>query len=235
MQAKVKAEAKNDKPSLNQLTYARLTIRQLWDNLPQVIWLGCILTGLSLPALSLFILGLGLPALALGVVTIVPTWAALLAQETKLVQEKTISLGGLFKVWPRYWGRSVRLGLLAAFPIAIALLTLPALAQPDVPLIVWFGLAADAFGLLLLIALFIYTFPLLVLYDLELKEALGNAFILVGRYLSNTLGLLSLGILFSLSVIFFSLALFLILPAIWGLFIINNCRLVVSLEEGMGS
>ncbi len=96
---------------------------------------------------------------------------------------------------------------------------------------VWLGLAADALGLLLLFTLYLYAFPLLVLYDLGIGSALYNSLILASRYLMNTLGLLSLGGLFLLAVLYLSSGLMFILPAIWGMFIINNCRLVIALEE----
>jgi uncharacterized membrane protein YesL len=111
-----------------------------------------------------------------------------------------------------------------------ALLILPGLAQPEVPVVVWLGLAADALGLLILASLYLYAFPLLVLHDVDLITALRNALILASRHISNTLGLLGMGVLFAMATRYLSSGLLFFLPAIWGLFIVNNCRLVVSQE-----
>jgi len=95
---------------------------------------------------------------------------------------------------------------------------------------VWLGLGADALGILVLITLFLYTFPLLVLHDLDLRTTLRNALILASRHMVNTLGLLSMGILFAPAVLYLSPGLLFIFPAVWGIFIVNNCRMVVEEE-----
>ena len=46
----------------------------------------------------------------------------------------------------------------------------------------------------------------------------------------NTLGLLSMGILFAPAVLYLSPGLLFIFPAVWGIFIVNNCRMVVEEE-----
>lgn len=220
----------NEPLALNPHTYVRLTVSQAWDNLPLILLAGLIFSLLCLPALALFILGLLFPAVLVGALTIAPAWAALLAQEAKILQGLKTKPGAMLKAWPCYWLRSAKLGLLAAFPVLMGLFTVPVLAQPEVPMIVWVGLAADALGLLLMTTLFLYAFPLLILYDLDLRTALQNAFILASRHIINTFGLLSLGVLIFLAAIYLSLALLLILPALWGMFIVNNCRLVLKLE-----
>ena len=105
---------------------------------------------------------------------------------------------------------------------------MPWLAQPVVPAIVWLGLAADFFGLLLLVVLYLYAFPLLVLHDMAVGLALRNSLVLAGRYIGNTFGLLSMGVLFGFATAYVSLGLLLVLPAIWGIFIVNHCRMVVD-------
>ena len=220
----------DDLPALARHTYVRLTAIQLWDNLPLVLLAGFVFSLLGLPALLLSFLDSLIPALLVGALTIAPGWAALLALEADIVQDRQTNIWVMFKALPRYGARSVGLGLLATFPLFAALLTLPNLVQPKVPLIVWLGLAADALGLLLLITLFLYAFPLLVLHDVDGYTALRNAFILASRYILNTLGLLSMGILFSLATLYLSSGLLLIWPTIWGIFIVNNCRLVMAEE-----
>jgi len=92
------------------------------------------------------------------------------------------------------------------------------------------GLGADALGILILITLFFYTFPLLVLHDLDLRTTLRNALVLASRHMVNTLGLLSMGILFAFATLYLSPGLLFIFPAVWGIFIVNNCRMVVEEE-----
>jgi uncharacterized membrane protein YesL len=216
---------------LNRQTYVRLTVSRLWDGLPQLILGSALFSLCCLPASSLFILNLPLLAILVGALTIAPAWAALLAYEANILEDKATSPSLIIHTWQRYTIRSLKLGLLAAFPLLAGWLTLPHLAAPEVPLVVWLGLAADALGLLLLVTLFLYTFPLLVLYDLDVRTALQHSLTLASRYLGHTLGLLSLGGLFLLGVLYLNSGLMFILPAVWGMFIVNNCRLVIYLEE----
>ena len=216
---------------LNRQTYVRQTFRSLWEGLPQVLLASVIFSLGWLPVFSLFILNLPILAILVGAFTLAPAWALVLAFEARLLEGREANLGSLVPELRHYGPRSLKLGLLAAFPLVAAFLTLPSLAAPETPVVVWLGLAADALGLLLLIILYLYAFPLLILYNLGIGAALYNSFILASRYLMNTLGLLSLGGLFLLAVLYLNSGLLFILPAIWGMFIVNNCRLVITLEE----
>jgi uncharacterized membrane protein YesL len=215
---------------LNQRTYVRLTVKCLWDNLPLVLLAGVIFSLLCAPMVLLLILGLFAPAIMIGMLTIAPAWAALLAQESEIARGVKTSIRTMVSALPRFWARSTGLGFLLWLQGAIALLTLAMLSRPEVSPVVWLGLAADMLGLLLLIVLYLYAFPLLVQHDMALWTALRNAFILASRHLNNTLGLLGMGILFALAILYLSSGLLLFLPAVWGMFIVNNCRLVVGEE-----
>lgn len=215
---------------LNRHTYVRLTATRLWDDLPLVLLAGFVFTVLCVPASLLFVFGLFVPALIVGALSIGPAWAALLAQEAEIVRGVKTNIGVMLKALPRYWARSAALGLVASFPVFAALFTLPSLARPRVPTIVWLGLATDALGMLILITLFLYAFPLLVLHDLDLRTTLRNALILTSRHIVNTLGLLSMGILFVFATLYLSPGLLFILPAVWGIFVVNNCRMIVEEE-----
>ncbi len=217
---------------LNRQTYVRLTLTRLWDDLPLVLLSALIFNLLCVPAILLSFSGLLISALIISVVTAVPGWTALLAQEAEIAQGVRTNIGKMLRALPHYWFRSVRLGLLAIFPPLAALFTLPWLALPKVPTVVWLGLAADGLGTLLLIAMFLYAFPLLVLHDMGVRAALRNAWILASRRILNTVGLLSLGIVFAFATVYLSSGLLLFLPAVWGMFIVNNCRLVVGEEMG---
>jgi uncharacterized membrane protein YesL len=220
----------NDVPTPGQHTYVRMTLVSLWENLPLVLLSGAVFSLLCVPASLLFLLGLFAPALVVGALTIAPACTALLAQENEIVRDLKTNIGTMFRALPRFWTRSVGLGLLICFPLLAALLTLPMLSLSQVSLVVWLGLGADALGLLILVALYLYAFPLLVLHDLDLARVLRNALILASRHTWNTLGLLGMGILFALASAYVSPALLFILPAVWGSFIMNNCRMVVAEE-----
>lgn len=219
---------------LNHSNYVQLTVSYLWDNSPRVLAAALVFSLLCLPASLVLMLGLFLPALVAGVVIVAPAWAALLAQEADIVHDARPSFAAMFRALPRFWARSVGLGLLACLPLLAALLTLPMLSRPEVPLIVWFGLFADGLGLLLLAALYLYAFPLLVLHDVSVGTALRNGLILASHHINNTFGLLGMGILFAFATIYLSSGLLFILPAVWGMFIVNNCRMVVSEELAEG-
>jgi uncharacterized membrane protein YesL len=215
-------------------TYVRMTLVSLWENLPLVLLSGAVFTLLCVPASLLFLLGPFAPALIVGALTVAPACAALLAQENEIVHDVKANIGTMFKALPRFWARGVGLGLLGCFPLSVALLTLPMLSLPRIPLVVWLGLGADVLGLLILAALYLYAFPLLVLHDVSVGTALRNALILASRHIWNTLGLLGMGILFALASVYVSPVLLFVLPAIWGLFIVNNCRMVVEEELAYG-
>ena len=217
---------------LNQRTYVRLTVKCLWDNLPLVLLAGVIFSLLCAPAVLLLILGLYAPAIVIGALTIAPAWAALLAQESEIARGVKTNIRVMMTALPRFWARSTGLGFLLWLQAIIGLLTLAMLSHPELPPVVWLGLAADMLGLLLLVVLYLYAFPLLVQHDAGIWMALRNAFVLASRHLNNTLGLLGMGILFVLAILYLSSGLLLFLPAVWGMFIVNNCRLVVGEEMG---
>jgi uncharacterized membrane protein YesL len=171
-----------------------------------------------------------LPALVAAVLTVGPAWAALLALEDQIARDAQSHIGVMLRALPKFWLRSVGLGLLALFPVLMGLVTVPLAADPPVPLAVQVGLAADLVGLVLLTALYLHAFPLLVAYDAPLGVALSNSLILASRHLSNTLGLLGMGVLFGIAIIRLNLGLLLVLPCVWGMFIVNNCRMVMAQE-----
>jgi hypothetical protein len=215
---------------LNERTYVWLTAVRLWEHLLLILLAAVVFSVLCAPAFLLLVSGSVIPGLAVSAITLAPAWVALLAQEADVVRDVKTHIGVMLRALPYYWARSVGLGLLAAVPLLAAALILPGLAQPEVPVVIWLGLAADALGLLILVSLSLYAFPLLVLHDVDLVTALRNALILASRHIVNTVGLLGMGVLFAMATLYLSSGLLVFLPAIWGMFIVNNCRLVVSQE-----
>ncbi len=218
----------DDTQPLNRHTYVRLTLSQLWENLPLLLLASFIFALLWAPSFLLFTLGLWGPALIAGVALAAPGWAALLALQIALTGGGGAPVSIMFRAFPRFWKRSAAMGLLTIFPFLAAWLTLPLFTQPQVPSIAWLGLAADLAGFLILVTLGLYAFPLLVWHDLDVRTALRNALILASRHTVNTLGLLAMGVLFAFAVAYLSPGLLFILPTVWGLFIVNHCRMVVK-------
>ena len=224
----------DEQPHLNRHTYVRLTAASWWENLPLVVLAGAVFSLLCAPAIVLLWLGGPLvPSIIVGTLTMAPGWTALLAQEVDMVEGRKTNVGVMLRAFPRFWLRSACLGLLTTLPLLAALLTLPSLGQPEVPMVVWVGLAADGFMLLLIGCLSLYAYPLFVLHDVSLRDGLRNAFILAGRHLANTLGLLGMAVLFGFATAYISSGLLFFWPAFWGMFVVNNCRMV--LEEELGS
>lgn len=217
-------------PQLNRHTYVRQTATSWWDNLPLVLLAGAVFSLSCAPALILFWIGPLVPALAVAALTIAPAWTALLAVERQAVEGRKASIGIMLRAFPRYWTRSASLGVLGVLPILAALLTLPGLSRPEVPPIVWVGLAGDGFALLLIGSLYLYAIPLMVLYDVGVRDGLRNTVILASRNLGNTLGLVSMLVLFCFATVYLSSGLLFFWPAFWSMFVMNNCRLVVAEE-----
>lgn len=215
---------------LSQQTYLRVTVAQLWENLPLLVLSGFVFGLLCTPVILLLFLSQFAPALAVGVVIIAPAWAGLLALAAKIGRGVWTSIGVFFRLLPRLWVRSTGLGVLFSVPALLGLLTLPILAHPEARLVVWVGLVADAFGELLIAALCMYAFPLLVLYNVGVGTALSSALVLASRNIGNTLGLLGMGVLFLLAAVYLSPGLLFVLPAVWALLVVNNCAMLVDKE-----
>jgi len=219
-----------EEPGLNRHTYVRETAASWWQNLPLVLLSGALFTLSCAPAIVLFWIGPLAPSLVVGALTLAPAWAGLLAIERKMVEGRKANIGVMLRAVPRYWARTSTLGALGVLPILAGLLTMPGLARPAVPWFVWLGLAADGFVLLLIGCLYLYAFPLIVLYDVGIRDGLRNAFILASRNVVNTLGLTSMLVLLCFATVYLSSGLLFFWPAFWSMFVLNNCRMVVAEE-----
>ena len=210
--------------------YVRLTAAQLWTNLPLVTAGGLLFSLLCGPAFVLGVLSRPVEMAIALLLLASPGWTALLHMQTAIVEERPAGPGLMLRAFPRIWWRSVRLGLLFLLPLAALQATLPMLAAPDVPLVVWAGLAADILGVAVASAIALYAYPLVALHDLAFFDALRNGLILASRHAANTLGLLGMAVLGGLAVGYVGAALLFFLPAWYGLFVVNNCRLVLDIE-----
>jgi uncharacterized membrane protein YesL len=213
---------------LHPNTFVRLTVSALWENLPLVLLGGICFSLVGAPAFVLSVLDLPYAALVAAILLVWPAWTALLALEAAILEGRKATLGEMLAAFRRFWLRSVRLGVVAALPILVWLWTG---GLPGPPALVWPALILAGAGLLLVMSLALYAVPLLVLHDQGIATALRNSAILASRHLTNTLGLVSMGVLAGFAIIYVSPAFLFLLPAICGLFIVNNCRLVLAQEE----
>jgi len=223
----------DDPLRLTRHSYVQVTTLLLWDNLPRLLLASLFFSLLWAPTLLLSMLGLWAPMLFVGWLLTFPGWSALLALEAALAEGRPAPIAGFWRSFGRLWTRSVGLGAAMGFPIAIAWVTL-LLVGPTAPPspIVWAGLAADGVVLVLLACLALYAVPLFALHDQRLSQALRNSLILASRHVTNTFGLLAMGVLCALSIFTISPGLLFVLPAVWGMFLINNCRMLVAEETG---
>ena len=164
-------------------------------------------------------------------ITIGPAWTALLAFEMRLLQGRVPRQFSLFDDFRQSWRRSTLLSLLTIFPLLALITTLPALQSPPVAPIVWIGLGADLLGCAVMATLSFHAFPALVQHpDKGVRAAIRDALILASRHPANSLGLLAIGILLSFCIAYISLALLLLLPTFYALFIAANHLLVLQKE-----
>jgi len=212
-------------------TYVVQVGQTLWENLPQLLWGSLLFTLVSIPASFLFTLGLFIPTLLVASITIGPAWATLLAFEMRLLQGRVPRQYSLFDDFRQCWRQSALLSLLTIFPLLALMTTLPALQSTPVAPIVWIGLGADLLGCAVMATLSFYAFPSLVQHpDQGVRTCIRDALILASRYPANSLGLLAIGILFSFCIAYISLALLLLLPTVYALFIAANHLLVLQKE-----
>lgn len=213
---------------LNRDTYVLFVCRQIWEELPRVLGNGLLFSLCCAPAFVLFSLGLLAPTLLVSVITIAPAWTALLAVQRNIVSDGALPGMNFGRAFRYYWRRSTLLGMIAAFPLLAALITLPLLQQPIVPLVVWLGLGADLLGMALVAALLLYAFPILVHEDDGVKTSLHKGWRLAALHPWHTVGLIGLGILLVFAVGYLSLGLLFLLPAVYGMFVMGNALLVAG-------
>jgi hypothetical protein len=214
---------------LSPQNFVAQTLGATWDNLPQIVIGALWLNACLLPALLLALLGLPVPAAMAGVLLGGPGWVALQHFELGLVQGKAVPLPTLPHSFHRFWSQGARLGMLGLFlPVAtVGLAEWGGTAAWVGPLALLGIAASTAVGSLLLL----YAVPLLVIYQWTLPDVLRNTAVLSARHINNTVGMVALAVLCALAVAYVSSGLLFLLPALYGMFVANNCRLVMGIEE----
>ncbi len=215
---------------LTASNYVKVTALQTWSNLPLVVAGGLLLALLGAPATVLGFLGL-IPLMLVALALLVsPAWASLLDLLIAVAEERPASLRRMPGAFVRLWSRSVRLSLLYIVPLVATWLTLPLFTREQVSMLIWIGLAADLLGLAVGWSIGLYAYPLIAAHDLSALDAVRNGVILASRHAVNTVGMVSMAVLGMVAVGFIGIALLFFLPALYGMFVVNNFRLVMQAE-----
>lgn len=216
--------------SLTSSNFVQVTAQQTWSNLPLVVASGLLFAVVAAPAAVLGYLGF-VPLMTAALAMLVsPAWSSLLHLLMAVVEGRSISLLRVPQVFVRLWRRSARLGVLLVVPIIVAWLMLPAFAGEHVPTMLWIGLGADLLAMALVWSIGLYAYPMLATHDLSLFDAIRNSMILASRHAMNTVGMVSMAVLCLVVAGVIGSVVFLFLPAVYGMFVVNNYRLVMADE-----
>ena len=219
-----------DTDQLTASTFVHVTVRQLWSNLPLVTAGGLLFALLCTPAAVLGILGF-MPLMLVTIALLAsPAWAALIDLLLAAVDDGPASLRQLPRSFIRFWTRGVRLSFLIVAPIFVMWLIFPALQQEHVPTMMWVGVFASLLGLALGWSIGLYAYPMMAAHELTALDAARNGLILSGRNMLNTVGMVGMAVLGMAATGVIGIALLLFLPALYGVFVVNNYRLVMQTE-----
>jgi uncharacterized membrane protein YesL len=227
--APVKEPPQDDNP-LSPQSYPLATVASLWENLPQVAAAGILFSLASAPAFVLAVVDLLWPALIAAIAGVMPGWVTLLWFEARRLDGRADGIAAILPAFRRLWLRSVRLGI-AGFGVPVVGVVAAAWFGMAVPSLAWLSTAALLPAILVFGVATLYAAPLLAIHDTDTGTALRNAAILSARHPANTLGLIAMAVLMAMVTIYVSLGFLFVLPAVYGMFVANNCRLVVTLED----
>lgn len=218
-------------PVLNQNTYVKESALALWENLPKVLLYGSLFSLFSLPAVTIsLVFNRLIFGLILAVFTVGPAWTVLNEALSRTILREPYSFLSFLKGFGHYYQRSLVLATFLAIPAVSLARDLPLLVETPVAALTWVRLGTAVAGSAFLMALSVYAYPIMVLYDVNVRLALKNSLVLAIKYFGNTSGLLAMAGLLAWSVFRVSAFLWIIVPACWLVFVINNCRMVVSFE-----
>ena len=213
---------------LSALNFVPVTARQTWENLPLVIAGGLVFAVACLPAAVLAFLGLASLALVVAALLVSPAWAVLVDLLGDVAVERSASLRRMPRAFARLWMPSVRLSLLFVIPLFAARLIAPAFRQEHVSSAMWLALFANLLALAVACSIALYAYPLLADHDLGALVAPRNGAILSSRHAMNTVGLVSMAALGMFAVGKIGIVLLFVLPGLYGMFVVNNYRLVMQ-------
>lgn len=219
---------------LTRENYVGFVISILWENFPQIIGGGVFLSVATTPAFVSFSLGLLAPTILLAVIFVAPAWAALLAFDGLLLCGKAASLSQLFRLFGERWRAATLLGMILALPLLTLLQLLPLLPTKETFAPLWLAVGGTVFLIMLAWGVLLYAFPLLGEQGELSFRFLQRAWFLTGRAPFHTVGLLAMALLFLFAVVYISLGLLLLLPAIYALFVAANFQLIQATPTATG-
>ena len=160
-----------------------ITLQSIWDNLPILLVGAAVFSVFCLPFVFLILFDWIFAAAVAGILTVGPAWAGLLFFEKQLLQNNPGGIANFFLGLKKYWRQGALLGLLAGIPAYANFFLLAWLESPNAPEIAWGGVFALTWVLAAIASLFIYAFPLVILYQQGILLALRNAAVLSSRHI----------------------------------------------------
>ena len=212
-----------DDPAQDDGRFLGNTILHIWENLATSLG-GTLLLGLAiLPAFLFSVASENILLAALAVLLlVVPAWTGFCYMTGRGVLQYPPRLSDMLAAAVHYYWRSLGLGLPVVLVAVILLITVPWLTGPPAPPVpVVAGILLQLATLVVLCLLSVFSFPLLALYDLSLRQTWTYSLLLAVRWPIAGIGLLALWVLQILLGLWVSPTMWLFLPMVFGPFAVN--------------
>jgi len=207
-------------------TYVKKVITDIWDNLPLLIIGDVIFMVFCVPWFIFFLAGLNMLSLWC-IVLINPAFAGLMYLAGKIAKGKACNIKDLFFGIYRFFRRALIIGLLTVFLLFVTIWTFKLIeANPEQRwlIIPWvFQLSC----LIFMGVLHVHIFPIMTLYDADLKTVFISSIALAVKYKLHTIGMVSLIILMALLIRLIWIGLIIVVPGVLAVFMSNLTLLLM--------
>lgn len=163
----------------------------------------------------------GLLGWIVAALTLAPALAGMMAMAGNMARGGFARLGYAVRGTFRLYGRSVALALPLAIFLALVLVTANMVSVFPERRELFFAWAFQIGTTLAVVILHLYLFPILALYDPSLKQTVKLAIVLAGKYIWQTLALLTLGAVLA-AVTTLLPPVWLLVPAVWCVIATNS-------------
>jgi len=208
-------------------TYVKKVIIDIWDNLPLLIIGDVIFIVFCIPWFVFMLAGSNILSLWCTVLAS-PALAGIMYLTGKIAKGKACNIKDLFFGVRRFFRRALIIGVITVFLLFISIWTFRIIkANPEQKwlMIPWvFQLSC----LIFIGVLHVYVFPIMTLYDANLKTVFIYSLVLAVKYKLPTIGMISLMILIVLVVRIIWVGLILVFPAILAVFMSNLTLLLMK-------
>lgn len=205
---------------LKEENYVKKVIIDIWDNLPLLIVVDVVFIVFCTPWFIFMLAGLNMLSLW-SIVLAAPAFAGVMYLAGKIAKGETCKMKDLFFGVCRFFRRALMVGIITVLLLFISIQTFRIItANPEQKwlMIPWiFQLSC----LIFLGVLHAYIFPVMTLYDTNLKTVFTTSLKLVAKYKMPTIGIISLMILMALTARLIWIGLILVFPAILAVFMSN--------------